>query len=267
MHVSKFLFLLPVRSSFFYFPKNTMAKIKVIGSSSGGNGYVVDADGSYLFIECGVRPRAMLRAANYHIDKVEGCLISHSHKDHCDYASEIGKMGVTIVSNAETIRKLGLHRWARAQVAEANKWIRLGDFFVMPFECQHDVKNFGYIIRHPSFGSLFFGTDTFAYPVLYTGIDHYLIEANYSDGLLAESNIDKAQRDRLLTSHMSLEYCLQYLHDCRAPQKAKTITLIHLSSRHSDEVEFKQRVERETGVPTYIADAGVEIDISNLPNI
>lgn len=245
-----------------------MAKIKVIGSSSAGNGYVIEANGSYIFIECGVKARDMMRAAAYRSDKVAGCLISHKHGDHCAYAKEIARAGIRIFSNKETIEALHLPALAKTtSLDKTNQWLQIGDFSVMPFECQHDVKNYGYIIKHPSFGSLFFGTDTFAYPVLYKGVDHYLIEANYSDELLASSNIDKWQRDRLLVSHMSLGYCLQYLKDCGAPERAKTITLIHLSSRHSDEVEFRKCVQRETGVPTYIADTGTEIDITYFPNL
>lgn len=250
-----------------FFNHLIMAKIKVVGSSSAGNGYTVEANGEVLLLECGVKSRDLIRAAGNKVNKIVGCLISHIHGDHCAYAKDIARLGIRLYSNPETIEALKLPDWAKATAINfTNKWFRLGDFKIMPFDCRHDVRNFGYIVKHPSFGTLLFGTDTFAYPALYKGIDHYLIEANYSDEILNGSNIDKWQKDRLMISHMSLDYCAKYLRDCEASIKAKTITLIHLSSRHSNADEFQSRIRRETGVPTYIADAGTEIDITYFPN-
>lgn len=244
-----------------------MAKIKVVGSSSAGNGYVIDTGDAILLLECGVKARSLLRAASYRINKIAGCLISHIHGDHCSCAKDIAQAGIDIYSNDETIAALHLPRMTKTNTFDSiGKWVNVGEFKVMPFECKHDVKNFGYIIKHHSFGTILFGTDTYAYPVLFKGVDHYLIEANYSDELLSASSIDQKQKERLLTSHMSLNYCIRYLQDCDAGNRAKTITLIHLSDRHSNADEFQAAVQRATGVPTYIADAGVEIDITDYTN-
>ena len=98
------------------------------------------------------------------------------------------------------------------------------------------------------------------------GIDHFLIEANYSDVLLKENvwngNINKAQADRIMLSHMSLDYCVQYLRDCKAEETAKTITLCHLSERNSDPELFRNTVAGAFGVPCFIAQKGLVVELS-----
>jgi phosphoribosyl 1,2-cyclic phosphodiesterase len=43
----------------------------------------------------------------------------------------------------------------------------------------------------------------------------------------------------------------------------KNIVLIHLSSGNSNGPEFKNRIQRETGIPTYIAALGMKLQLNN----
>lgn len=221
-------------------------KIKVIGSSSKGNGYAIIAGEDILLIECGMPWREVLPACDYKGGRIAGCLVSHTHGDHSAH----------IKVYANRVRIFSHEEVPYSTVLSPNTWHKIGSFKVLPFEVKHDVKNYGYIIKHPEVGTVFFATDTYAYDTYFKGVDHWLIEANYDDDLLG--NLDRAQKQRLLVSHMSIDYCIKYLEACHA-EKSKTITLIHLSSRHSDAEDFLNRVERKFGVPTYIADKGTEI--------
>jgi hypothetical protein len=115
-------------------------------------------------------------------------------------------------------------------------------------------------------GIMLFATDTFKIPITITGINHFLIEANYEDSMLKENvkngSISKAQSDRIMLSHMSLNYCIEYLRDCEAEKSAKTITLCHLSERNSDPTIFRNTVAGAFGVPCYIAQRGTIIELS-----
>ena len=52
--------------------------LNVLGSGSSGNGYILTNDsGDSLIIELGVKWDEYLRALNYDISKVAGCLVSH----------------------------------------------------------------------------------------------------------------------------------------------------------------------------------------------
>lgn len=53
--------------------------IHVIDSGSKGNGYVIDANGELLLLECGVKAKDMLKAVKFKTSSVAGCLVSHEH--------------------------------------------------------------------------------------------------------------------------------------------------------------------------------------------
>lgn len=54
-----------------------MATLKVIGSSSSGNAYILDCKDEQLIIELGVSFREILEGLNYKLDSVVGALCSH----------------------------------------------------------------------------------------------------------------------------------------------------------------------------------------------
>ena len=54
--------------------------VMVMNSGSSGNGYSIETDdGNILLLECGVKPREMLKAIGFQTSKVDGCLVSHEH--------------------------------------------------------------------------------------------------------------------------------------------------------------------------------------------
>lgn len=230
-------------------------RLIINGSSSAGNSYILDSGSQFLLIEAGVQINDIMKSIKRRSDKIAGALISHVHGDHACCVPDLLKRGVRVYGNenvADTYPGVyTLHR----------EWKKIGEFYVIPFECAHDVSNYGYIVTHPDMKPLLFGTDTYAYPSIYKGIGNFLVEANYDDSLLQKSDISQAMRDRLLTSHMSLDYCMRYLEQCEA-QKAQNIILVHLSARHSDAAQFKQKVQQAFGVPVVIADKGVNININ-----
>ena len=54
-----------------------MATIKVIGSSSKGNSYVITSNGHHLIVELGCAFKEVLAAINWRVENVAGCLASH----------------------------------------------------------------------------------------------------------------------------------------------------------------------------------------------
>lgn len=53
------------------------AKLTVLGSSSQGNGYLLEVGEDKLILECGVPAKEMLKLINWESKKVAGCLTSH----------------------------------------------------------------------------------------------------------------------------------------------------------------------------------------------
>ena len=54
-----------------------MAELRVIGSGSSGNAYILQCNNETLLIELGMPWKDFLKSLNYKIDDVAGCLVSH----------------------------------------------------------------------------------------------------------------------------------------------------------------------------------------------
>ena len=239
-------------------------KLIVIGSNSAGNSYALDAGGEILLLEAGCKMADVKKSIDYRLNDVVGCVVSHCHGDHAKYAVEYAKFGVKVYCNQDVIDKKQFP-YDSCKEVHPGKTFSVGSFRVAPLELHHDVPNNGYLIQHPDMGTLLFITDTYKMGNFITGIDHWLIEANYDDRILKvnveDGKIDRAQANRLMLSHLSLDNTVQYLRMCEA-EKSKTITLCHLSERNSDPDMFKRTVESALGVPCYIAHKGLVVELN-----
>lgn len=239
-------------------------KLIVINSNSAGNSYALDAGGEILLLEAGCKMADVKRAINFRLQDVVGCVVTHCHGDHAKYATEYAKFGVKVYCNDDVVNKK-YFPFGMSYDVMSGKTYHIGSFSVTPFDVAHDVPCLGYLVRHKDMGVLLFATDTYKLPVTFKGVDHFLIEANYSDELLKQNvwkgSINKAQADRIMLSHMSLEYTVNYLLSCDA-KSAKTITLCHLSERNSDPDMFQKTVAGAFGVPTFIAKKNLIVDLS-----
>lgn len=138
-----------------------------------------------------------------------------------------------------------------------------GAYRVTAMTVEHDVECFAYLVYHPEMGTLFFATDCYNLHQVIKGVTHYLIEANYSDEKLNEKILQgrttPQMADRVRLSHMSLQHCVEYLRMSEAGKTAKTIVLIHGSSRHLDKEIAEKRVASAFGVATFVAESGLEV--------
>lgn len=239
-------------------------KLIVVGSSSSGNGYIFKSDlGELLLLEAGVNPKTVRKAIDYRVGNVSGIIVSHCHGDHAKYIAEYSKMGIPVGAGEDMHNKFTIG--APKYRLEEGKTYSFGTFRVTPFTVKHDVPNFGYLIYHRECGTVLFATDTFTLPYAFRKVRHFLIEANYADDILKANvesgEISRSRADRLMVSHMSLRNCIGNLKSCDAAS-AETITLIHLSSQNSDAGRFRHEVMQEFGIPTYIADKGLEIELT-----
>lgn len=67
--------------------------LKVLGSSSQGNCYILENKNEALIIEAGVRFIEVKKALGFDIRKVSGCLITHQHNDHAKYIKAMVESG------------------------------------------------------------------------------------------------------------------------------------------------------------------------------
>ncbi len=115
-----------------------MLKLKVLGSSSSGNCYLIEAENSKLILDAGVNFKDVQKALNFDFKSVQGVLITHEHMDHLKYAPNFAMNGVDIYASAGTFAKLDL-KGHRFKVVQALQQFTIGDFTILPFDTQHDA--------------------------------------------------------------------------------------------------------------------------------
>lgn len=244
-------------------------KLKVLGSNSQGNCYLLVGRDEVLIIEAGIKFAEVKKALNYNISNIVGCLISHEHNDHAGFYTEYLKIGFPVLSPEAVYKSKGFSVMPPfVKVVQPGKGYKVGNFKIIPFEVQHDVPAFGYQVDHPDMGRLVFLTDTFYCEYTFDNVSIWLIEANYADDILdrniAEGRTPPSMRPRLLKSHMELETTKGIL-QTNDMKHTQDIVLIHLSDGNSDEARFVREIVGLTGKPTIAAKKGVDLWIGKLP--
>lgn len=244
-------------------------ELKILGSNSFGNCYILENENEALIIEAGVRPIKVKEALNYKIRKIVGCVISHEHNDHAKYYNEFLSMGIHVLSPDTVYKSKGYTSLPPfAKIVEPGKGYKVGGFKIIPFDVQHDVPAYGYQIDHEDSGRIIFLTDTFMCEYTFDNVSHWLIEANYADDILDErissGDVPPSMRPRLLKSHMELETTKGIL-SANDLGDTRNIVLIHLSDGNSDEERFIREITGLTGKPVYAANKGQIINFSKSP--
>lgn len=243
-------------------------RLKIIGSSSKGNCYILENDETALIIECGVKINDIKAALGFNFQKVAGCLVSHEHGDHGKAAEDVLKLGIPLYTSRGTARALELQiNHHRLNIIEAKRMVEIGPWKVIPFKIEHDVvEPLGFIINHAECGNVLFITDSIYVRDTFYNINNVLIEANFSqeiiDRKLKEGTSPEFLRNRIFKSHMSLETCKNTLL-ANDLSKVHNIVLIHLSDSNSNASQFQKEITELTGKKVHVADAGVIIENFN----
>jgi len=237
--------------------------LKVLGSSSKGNCYLLMAQDDILILEAGVGIRDIKMALGFDFRNVRGCLLTHEHKDHSRSAIDLHNMGIPIYCTKGTREALELPHKASCIMVPEVTTVKIGGYVVTAYKAKHDAAEpCMFLIYHPEMGSMAFATDTYIIPYDFRGLNHYLIEANYSMKIIQDKvaqgllHIKLAQR--IIKSHLSLENALKQVKDSK---DLENVILIHLSDSNSNAEEFKAEVQKSTGKPVYIADKGLKIEL------
>ena len=141
--------------------------------------------------------------------------------------------------------------------------VKIGGYVVTAYKAKHDAAEpCMFLIYHPEMGSMVFATDTYIIPYDFRGLNHYLIEANYSMKIIqdkvAQGLLHMKLAQRIIKSHLSLENALKQVKDSN---DLENVILIHLSDSNSNAEEFKAEVQKSTGKPVYIADKGLKLEL------
>jgi len=222
--------------------------LRVIGSGSTGNCYILDNGNEALLLDLGCKPDEVKKALDFNISKVVGAVVSHGHTDHAKYIKGFEKMGIEVFCP-----------W-KSDKPKRKKY--LGNFTIKIFDLVHSVTNYGFLIEHNDLGRMLYITDTEYVKYRFHNINTFLIEANYKDDYVEHT---EGNYEHVMRGHMNIETTSAFLNVNR-DISTKYIILCHLSATHGNATEFKQRIKDEqAGCIVEVAEKGLSMDISKIP--
>ncbi len=237
-----------------------MLDFTIFASGSTGNCYRLTDGVTPLLIECGIPAnelKAKLWAKNHHLTDIAGCLIGHSHQDHCKAAKDLMSFGIDCYATAGTIEAM---RWRGHRLHQlellTNKPdyyvpFRLGTWTVLPFRTEHDATEpVGFLLRNKEGEQFLYASDTAYIRYRFPPLNMIAIECNYSLDYLKENvangTVDRAVKHRVIRNHFSLENVKAFLQANDLSQVLE-IWLLHLSETNADPAMFKAEVQAVTG--------------------
>ncbi|CAJ1226600.1 MBL fold metallo-hydrolase [Lactiplantibacillus xiangfangensis] len=234
-----------------------MIKVRVFGSGSSGNCYLVDDGKSQIIIEAGIPYQKVEQAMDFNLRKVAGLLISHEHGDHSKYIHKFWKFtSIEMYATKGTFKALDV-AGSRYSALTPMRPRTIGSWTVTAFRVEHDAAEpVGFLLENSSGERLLYVTDTYFVKYRFSHITKMLVEMNYSKDIAMENeqhgDLNHALENRLFTSHFEMNNSLDFIKANDSPA-LQDVTLIHLSELNSDETLFKRKVQELTGVPVYVA--------------
>jgi len=225
-------------------------KIKVLGSSSSGNCYVVESFFGRLILDAGVKLSTIMRGIDWDTEWT-ACLVTHMHRDHSESAADLARRGVEVFSCGEVASQIkGAYQIEPLHLRKA------GMFNVAPFAVPHgDTECYGYYIHDLDGNHLLYTTDYEYLPYNFKKqrLTHMLIECNYSD---SQNLIHEEKYEHVLKGHSSLQTALGVV-EANMTDALRCVILCHVSATENGEAMREQVQELVgDGVSVYVARKG-----------
>lgn len=218
--------------------------LKVLGSGSSGNCYILESDKECLVIEAGLPFMLVKKALNFNIKKIVGVIVTHSHGDHSQRHGEYKKAGFKVFKPYEC-----------EDLAE--KPVRFGNFTIKAFSLVHDVPCYGFWIHHSAMGTMVYITDTEYCKYRFKNLNHIMVEANYCNELIDRDN---PKYRHVLEGHMNIDTACRFLaKNCSS--NLRNVILLHLSEDSANADMFRSIAEKVVDCPVSVARKGLELEL------
>lgn len=238
--------------------------LKVLGSGSSGNCYMLENENEALIIEAGLPFMEVKKELDFNVIKIVGVLASHTHGDHAKYIGEYGKSGIPVWKpyNTDFYKSCDMKKYGTFEVRtfpnqnKDRRWLHNNSD---GSEC----PCYGFHIKHPDMGSLVYATDTEYIRWRFNGVNHIMVEANYDMQFV---NREEPNYEHRLRGHMSLPTALDFISTNDNPA-LRNVVLIHLSDKSADSALFKQKAEEtiKYGTDVFVAERGLEVYMNLCP--
>jgi phosphoribosyl 1,2-cyclic phosphodiesterase len=220
--------------------------LKVLGSGSSGNTYLLENETECLVIEAGLPFLEVKKALDFNIRKIVGVVVGHVHLDHSRYISEYEKAGIPVYKPYDGMETMSMPS---------------SEFIIRAFDLVHDVPCFGFHICHPEIGNLLYASDTEYIKYKFKGLNNILIEANYSMNFVDK---DKPNYGHVLQGHMNIDTTCKFLEVNNSPM-LRNVILCHLSNENADREDFINQAEKVVDCPVYVAEKGLQVNMDLVP--
>ena len=219
-------------------------KLGVLASGSRGNAFVVEHDGSAVFIDAGLSGKKHLgRMVMAGFDDVTplALLLSHEHSDHVSGAGVIArKWSIPILATGGTVeasrRKLG--KVPEIEILPNGSSVDFGSFTVSAFSVPHDAADpSGFIVRWDS-GKLGIATDLGrAGPLVHDSLSEctaLVLEFNHDENMLWDGSYPWRLKQRIASTTGHLSNCsASRLLSAVWSRELRTCVLAHLSQENN----------------------------------
>lgn len=238
---------------------------KCVGTGSKqGNSYALMNENEILLLDLGVSEKEIVKAIDYRVSDIVGCVVTHSHSDHSKSVKNFSDMGIEVWKPYE-------------QAIKEAQWKKFGEFGVSAFslldkEMEHwqhtntdgtECPCYGFYIFHKDMGKMVYITDAkcVSWDFSKMKLNHVLISSNYDEDLLE----DNAKKEHVLRGHLSIQYvCEKFIKPSKS-NALRTVILCHLSHDNSDSRKMVAEVQKVANCPVYVAKKGMEIELSLTP--
>lgn len=203
-----------------------MLKLKIIGSSSKGNCYILKSNTTSIMLDCGCK-----KVVNEDLTKIDGIVMTHRHLDHVGAVPKIKDLYKNkYYANKDTLEVLPILEKDKIEVVSGEKF-DIKDFSLVPFELLHDVPCYGFLIKDNITKCKFlYVTDTGMIDYQFKDIDFFLVESNCDEDLLTYEDFKEV---RLYDTHLSLQQTSDFLNN-NVNHNTKKVMLCHISQSEKD---------------------------------
>jgi phosphoribosyl 1,2-cyclic phosphodiesterase len=207
-------------------------------------------------LDLGVDWTKTLKALDYNIRDVAGCLVTHCHSDHSKAIPKALKYCLDVYSCQEVCDK-----FEGVQLLPKGVKTSIGSFKVQPLAIKHNVENYAYIITHEDIGKLVFALDCEEFLYKIRDVNHWVIEANHDFDVMLDHALENMYSASASENHLSIDQCVDAL-SINACDATTTVILAHLSDANSHATQFRDAIKEALGVEeVYIAQKGLDIEL------
>lgn len=238
-------------------------QLKVIGSNSLGNCYILEDDNEALILDAGMPIKDVKVALDFNIKKISGVIVTHIHQDHSKYIKDYEKIGIPVFKPWE-MDSIQLKNNSKFKI-QAIPMTNLDNEWVHSNADGSRCLIYGFKIVHPNLGALLYITDVYLIKWRFSQINHILVEANFDMDKLDETEENESKKNRDYLSHLSIQETCEFVKTTNDnSEDLQNVILCHLSSNNADSRDFINKIEEvidTTKTKAYIAKKGLIINL------